>query len=173
MIRIVGLDLSTKRTGIALPDGTCRSITPRSGANDPGRRLYEITSAVIPQLLATQPHLVVIEDYSFGGHQGNTMAVIAELGGVIRLELFLANFPSVRIRPTSLKAFAAHGAAEKAEMIDAARALGAVVANDDEADAWWLRAAGLQHYAPRDAWPALTPRLATLPWPPIKATADA
>lgn len=40
-MRIVGLDLSTKRVGFAAADGELFSISAHAGAEDPYRRLHE------------------------------------------------------------------------------------------------------------------------------------
>jgi Holliday junction resolvasome RuvABC endonuclease subunit len=97
---------------------------------------------------------------------------LAELGGAVRFMLYRRGIPFVVIGPTALKFFATgNGNASKQQMVDAARALGAEVANDNEADAWWLWLAAQQRYEPHLERPVLTALLNDLPWPELKHAA--
>lgn len=174
MIRVVGIDASTSCIGVALTDGTCRSIRPT--APDTARRLHELTARLATRLHAQQPDLVVIEDYNSGARKVGTTRVVpittiialAELGGCIRLTLFELAIPYVAINASTLKHFATgHGRSDKEAMLQAARDAGAEVANHDEADAWWLRIAGRQRYQPTLELPQLTRTLTQLPWPEL------
>lgn len=168
MIRIAGLDLSTERTGLALPDGRTISITSKHGAHDPAARLHEIGSKIRLRLAAGRPQLVVLEGYSLGGRQGATAAVIAELGGVVRLQLYELNVPYIAVPPKSLKAWGAGtGNATKAQMLERAQLLGSPAQNHDEADAWLLRAAGIAWYHRHPGLPPLITSLKGLPWPTL------
>jgi crossover junction endodeoxyribonuclease RuvC len=172
VIAVVGLDLSVAAIGIALPDGSTRTIRPHTPPSDPARRLHELLDRTSARLQAHRPVLAVIEDYALAGHQGATMARLAELGGVIRLRLFELGIPYVEIKPTSLKKWATgNGRASKTEMVAAAQAAGADIANDDEADAYLLRAVALAHYHPdRDLRP-LSDALRRVPWPALTVSA--
>lgn len=142
--RVIGLDLSVKSSGIALPDGNLRTIAPKAGAKDPARRLYEITFRLSSWLEASRPTLAVIEAYFVGGYAATALR-LGEVGGAVRTRLFEMNIPYVEIPPTQLKMYATgHGTASKDDMVAAAEAEGAEPHNDDEADAFWLRKLGVQ-----------------------------
>lgn len=171
-MNVIGLDLSISATGIALADGTCRTYRPTNGPADPSRRLHELVQRIGARIRAQRADLAVIEGYNPRGVQGFTMVRLAELGGAIRVVLHEEVIPFVEIAPKSLKLFAAgDGDATKTHMMNAARALGATVENDNEADAWLLRCAALQHYQRRPDWPTVTRSIERLPWPVLEAAA--
>jgi hypothetical protein len=92
--------------------------------------------------------------------------------GAVRLALMEAEVPYVHISPGTLKAFATgNGKADKAAMILAAyKRAGREFVDDNECDAWWLRAAGLDQYgAPEMKLPeAQRKKLATVKgWPTL------
>lgn len=146
-VAALGLDLSLSRTGIATIAGHTHSIVPRAGAKDPARRLHEIIEALDPYLRIGEPKIAVLEAYSYGGHQGRTMARLAELGGAVRMRLFELDIPFVEIPPATLKKWATgHGNATKDEMLVAACEKGGSPSNDDEADAFLLRALGVEYW---------------------------
>lgn len=144
-MRIAGLDPSASCIGYAAPDGTLHSLRPRAGASDPARRLSELATAVenIIRLHPPRPDLVVIEGYSIGSPHRHTLLTLGEVGGVIRCRLFELDVPFIIAPPASIKRFATgNGNADKARMIEAARAKGALPYNDDEADAFHARRMG-------------------------------
>lgn len=144
-MRVVGLDLSTRSCGIARTDGRLVTVKPRAGAKDPARRLHEIASGVMAHV-HPRTDVVWIEDYNPGGIQGLTMAKLGEVGGVVKLRLFERGIRYELLNLQTLKAFGAgRGGASKDEMVEACRAAGGCPANDDEADAFWLRRYGLEH----------------------------
>jgi Holliday junction resolvasome RuvABC endonuclease subunit len=147
-IAVVGLDLSLTATGIAYASG--EAVTLDTKALRGTHRLGVIRQAVREALDVCDraPDLVVIEGYSFGSAQG--MAALGELGGVIRMVLAdeADEHPSMGWAvspPTSLKKYATgSGKADKTAMVVAARErLGYQGLSNDQADALWLRAAGL------------------------------
>lgn len=74
---------------------------------------------------------------------------IAQLRGVLEVDLMRAGVPFTRIHPATLKAYAVKGNANKAAMVAMARAfLGSLypVRNDNEADAFWLLAMAMHRY---------------------------
>lgn len=165
-VPVVGLDLSTTATGVALTDGSCRTIRPQAGAAEPSRRLHEIVDRVAMRVKSLRPLVVVLEGY---GYNSSRLARNAELGGAIRLLCFEQNIPYIEIAPNSLKLFATgNGHADKDAMVAAARAHGATVANDNEADAWWLWCAAQQRYEHQPERPALTTTLLGLAWPELR-----
>lgn len=171
MIAAIGLDLSTRATGLALPDGTCRTLRPKADTQQ--GRLIEVVERLGARLHGgNKPALAVIEG-TFSNPKFVTAGMkLAELGGAIRLMLYSRRIPYLEIGPTSLKLFATNnGHASKDEMIAAARALGATVANDNEADAWFLWLAAQQRYEPTLDRPQLTQVLHALAWPELSVSA--
>lgn len=142
MTRIVGLDLSLTSSGIALPDGTTTTLRPDTAL--PDVRLNQLYGRLHRLLEPHRPQLALIEGYALHAPGALGLTRLAEWGGVARLVLRRMRCPYVVVPPTSLKLWACgHGHANKDRMIDAAKAAGATPANDDEADAYLLRAIGL------------------------------
>lgn len=171
MIPAIGLDLSTRATGLALPDGSCRTIRPK--ADDQQGRLIEVVERIGARLHGgNKPLVAVIEGYFSNPKFVTSGLKLAELGGAIRLMLYSRRIPYLEIGPTSLKLFATNnGHASKDDMIAAARVLGAEVKNDNEADAWWLWMAAQQRYEPHLDRPMLTQTLHALAWPELSRSA--
>ena len=144
---VIGLDLSTKRIGIATTSGELHSIASRTGAANPYKRLDELTQALKWNLReqVPAPDLVVIEDYALGSPGRLSLIRLGEIGGIVRTYLYANELPFLLVRPTTLKLFATgHGNADKQTMIGRAIELGARPdLNDDEADAYHLRRIGL------------------------------
>jgi Holliday junction resolvasome RuvABC endonuclease subunit len=147
--RIIGLDLSTASTGVATPDGKVRSIRPVT--KDPDRRRHEILDRLEPYL-RLGCDVAVIEQY-FVGRFSN--ARLVELHGAVKTRLFEHSIPYVLVSPSTLKKFvlghagSAKQKVTKQQIVDAAVACGVDVANDDEADSWWLHAMGRMRF---DRW---------------------
>ena len=144
-MRIVGLDLSTKRVGLAAADGELVSISAHAGAEDPYRRLHELGREIerALRLRPPAPDLVVVEGYSLAVFGAGILSKIrlGEIGGIVRTRLFEMGIPFVDVPPSSLKRFATgNGNAKKEQMVARAIELGARRnVNDDEADAFHLR----------------------------------
>lgn len=147
-MRVVGLDLSTRSCGIARTDGRLvtvqpKALKPKASPSDHARRLDEIERGVCAQV-PEWTDLAVIEGYALHTHAG-TLARLGEAAGVVKLRLWRMGVPFVLVPPAVLKRFACgKGNASKAEMVAACRAAGGDPANDDEADAFWLRRYGLE-----------------------------
>ncbi|MFF1498672.1 crossover junction endodeoxyribonuclease RuvC [Streptomyces sp. NPDC058316] len=141
-LRVIGLDLSLTSTGVALPDGTTYRIKTRSETGD--RRLLHIRDSIRDDLAEHRPHLAVVEDLP---KHAMAAGITAKVHGAVLCELLDAGVLYAYVVPATLKAFACdNGRADKAQMAAAAYlAAGAEFADDkggDQADAWWLRAAG-------------------------------
>lgn len=147
--RVIGLDLSLRSTGVALPDGTTYRIKTRDKDGD--RRLVHIRSDIRDDLADWRPHLVVIEDLPTKMH-ATALKIVGKLHGIVVGELLDADVPYAYVPPATLKQYAADkGNATKPDMAAAAYlAAGAEFPGDlnakgeggDMCDAWWLRAAG-------------------------------
>ena len=166
-LRVLGLDLSLTSTGVALPDGTTYRIKTR--AKDADRRLLHIRDSIRDDLDEHRPHVAVVEDLP---RHAMGAGVTAMVHGIVRAELLDAGVPYAVVVPATLKSYACdHGRAEKQQLADAAfLAAGARFADDkggDQCDAWWLRAAGHDHYgAPLFTLPqAQRDRLLKVDWP--------
>jgi Holliday junction resolvasome RuvABC endonuclease subunit len=162
-----GLDLSTKRIGLARPDGTTTSITARAGASDPYRRLHELVTGVSHEFRRWPgTPLAVVEGYAIGAVPGRWALVrLGELGGSIRLLAWELGIATVDVSPSSLKlAATGNGGAKKDVMIEAAIAAGGRPGNHDEADAWHLHDLGRRALAGEE----LPEKLASLPWPIVR-----
>ena len=146
-LRVMGLDLSLRSTGVALPDGTTYRIKTRDKDGD--RRLVHIRSDIRDDLAEHRPHLVVIEDLPV---HAKASGITGMVHGVVRCELADAEVPYAYVVPATLKKFATdNGNATKVDMADAAYLVaGAEFPGDlnakgeggDMCDAWWLRVAG-------------------------------
>ena len=148
---VVGLDLSITATGICDVDGNTFTVGGKAELGD--KRLRIIASAVTE---ATQPQevigcgfmpvtLVVIEALAAGHSKGNGSAA-AEVMGAAKSLLLSIGTPYVLVPPATLKKFATgRGNATKPDMAVAAYKRGDEIefADDNQCDAWWLRAAGL------------------------------
>lgn len=168
---VVGLDLSITATGCTHPDG--ETETWKYHAKHGDRRLRFIADEV--QALALQrPDLVVIEDLPTHAHGAGITGMVH---GAARCELLRAEIPYALVTPATLKKYATgKGNADKTAMALALyKRTGLELADDNQVDAFWLRAAGLQHLgAPivelpaaqvealdKVSWPSLTPVDAT------------
>lgn len=142
MTAVLGLDVSTKRTGVALPTGRTLSLSP--GTKDVARRLHWFAGALARLLRTYEPKVAVIEGYAPRSIGILSTIRLAELGGAVRLTLHEFGVPYVEITPSELKRYATgNGNAAKGLMVEMALRAGADVVNDDEADAWLARAIGV------------------------------
>lgn len=168
MIRVLGIDPSLTGTGIARPDGSTLILTCKFRGPE---RLAYLRDAIEIHVLGAD--LVVVEDYAFS--RANQAHQIGEWGGVLRLLLHESGVPWVVIAPNTLKKFATgSGGAGKEEMLAAAiRRLGYTGHSNDEADALWLRQAGLQRFGVPPAKVAMptgqVAALAKVQWPALAA----
>lgn len=155
-MNVAGMDLSLTATGVATAQSTS-TIKPKTKGV---ARLVEIRRRVLELVSADLVHdwscsdcagdlLVVLEGYSMGGQRGSAGVgqMLGELGGVVRVALHDAGIAFVEIPPSTLKKFATgKGNANKVEMgVAASKRFDVEFRDDNACDAWWLRAAGLEH----------------------------
>jgi Holliday junction resolvasome RuvABC endonuclease subunit len=166
---IIGLDLSIARTGIARTDGTTHAIKCRPEHGD--YRLIQIRAEIRLVLATDRPDIAVIEDLPRDSHAAK---IVGFVHGIVRAELADARVPYALVTGATLKSYACdNGRAEKPDMAAAAYlAAGAEFPGDkggDECDAWWLRAAGLDHYGHPlfDLPQAQRDRLLKVKWPAV------
>lgn len=138
-MRILAIDPSLTRTGWAGPSIDDHGVLiPPKGMDRGVQRLLWIRERVLDAAVTAE--LVVLEGYGFGPQRGHAAIELAELGGVLRVGLYMAGVPFVDVAPASLKKFATgKGNASKAEVLVAAvKRLGYDGADDNVADALWL-----------------------------------
>lgn len=143
---VVGLDLSLTSTGIAYANGTVEHL--ETDKDRDVERLALILDRVRGALdVAEQPpDLAVIEGYGY--HGTKVGFAMGELGGLVRYHLWTDRTPYVVVPPNRLKLYALGKGGgkntDKTAMVVAARErLAYDGLQDDEADALWLRAYGL------------------------------
>ena len=142
--RILGLDISLTKTGVATPAGTTLTIKGGKG-DDRLINLYE----EICYLVAADVDLAIIEDLPT---HAMSAGLTGQAQGVVRLALRRYSIPYVTVAPATLKKYSTgSGKATKLDMIDAAVRLqphlNKWVPTDDEADAFLLRQLGLDRLA--------------------------
>jgi Holliday junction resolvasome RuvABC endonuclease subunit len=143
--RVLGLDLSLALSGIALPSGQLCRITTRKGDGD--KRLCHIADAVTYYVSQSEPDIAVIEKVPTSSRGFEVSAALHMVHGVTRAALARLGVPHAYVPASTLKKYATgRGGAEKQQMIDAAVDIGYAPADDNEADAAWLRLVGLHHY---------------------------
>jgi Holliday junction resolvasome RuvABC endonuclease subunit len=162
-LRTLGLDLSITATGICHPDGTTVTVTTRDKGD---WRLVAIQHAVREQTRAVD--LAVIEDLPT---HAKSAGITGMVHGAVRAVLLEAGVPYVLITPATLKAYATgKGNADKTAMaIAALKRAGREFADDNQCDAFWLRAAGLDWYEhPEFSVPQTQrDRLTKVAWPDL------
>ncbi|MFD0854158.1 hypothetical protein ACFQ07_18115 [Actinomadura adrarensis] len=177
--RVIGLDLAAESTGVALPDGTTSTVKAPKAAGkkrtllDDLNRLNHVGSTIAYLLADHKPDLVVIEDYA-AGIKSAAAHRLAEIGGCVRWSCYVHDLPIALVNNMHLKIYATGAArgVEKGDMrISALKRAGAEFANDDECDAWWLRAMGLDHlgHAPVTLPKTHRNALAKVEWPEVSA----
>lgn len=136
---IIGVDPSLTATGIAYRSGDLATI-PDSRAKADDRRLESIFTA----LRDIEADFAVIEDLPTHA-QGAGKTGMAQ--GAVRIALLLAGVPYVTVTPAGLKTYATgKGNATKADMRMAwYQRTGQDIRDDNQVDAAWLRALGLDH----------------------------
>lgn len=165
MNRVVGLDLSLTRTGVAvvtrLSGGTCRATaltvtsTGRTRASivDRSRRVAELAEEILHS--ARMAELVVVEGMFAVGAKGGALIDRAGLFHRVVSGLVRADVPIALVAPTSLKlAIAGKGNADKAALAVALTRLwpDVDVTSSDVSDAMGLAHLGAVHLG----WPVQT-----------------
>jgi Holliday junction resolvasome RuvABC endonuclease subunit len=163
-LSVAGLDLSMTATGFALPDGTTHLVKPKTEGDE---RLTEIRARLSS---LRDCDLVAIEDLPANAKSAGITGMVH---GAVRSLLLACAVPYVLITPASLKAYATgSGNAGKPEMAVAAfKRAGVEFGDDNQCDAWWLRAMALDHLGTPlfDLPAAQRKRLDAVKWPQVAA----
>jgi Holliday junction resolvasome RuvABC endonuclease subunit len=132
------LDLSMTATGVVDVSGRATTIKPTQKGDE---RLVYI--AALAAVAGRDADLVAIEDLPTHAHSAGITGMVH---GAARLVLLNQGTRYVLITPATLKKFATgKGNADKTAMALALfKRTGLELADSDQVDAWWLRAAGLQ-----------------------------
>lgn len=140
--RVIGLDLSITATGVALPDGELLTIGGPAAHGD--RRLTAIAARIEHAIQDHWPHLAVIEDLPTHAHGSGVTGMVH---GVVRLTLLRRGIPYALVTPATLKKYATgNGGAGKPDLrMELYKRAGLDIRDDNQVDAAWLRAAGLDH----------------------------
>lgn len=161
---VVGLDLSIAATGIAWANGYLHTVDT-ARACTPDHRLGVILGSV-RQVLSDGADLVVVEDLPT---HARAAGITGMVHGVIRWYLIEQGIPYALVTPASLKKYATgRGNATKADMrLELFKRMDEDVRDDNQVDAWWLRAMGLDAVGePLVAMPALNRvALEKITWP--------
>lgn len=152
MISVLGVDPSLRATGVCLPNGQCFTI--KTGESRRGSdRLVELRKAMRYYVREQAPDLAVVElPADFRSRDAVGAAWMAQ--AIVREALAAEAVPTGFLHPGRLKIFACgRGDADKADMVAACNRHRQVsypfddgqyaeITDDNQADAWWLRAAG-------------------------------
>lgn len=144
-MKAFGLDLSLSCTGIARADGRTERLEPRR--SDGIMRLAWLRDAILDRVvddLDRGEDLVALEDLPHGVRNA-AAGPLGMLHGVIRLALVEMEYPTLLVTPSTLKTYATgKGNATKADMrVELIRRADFDLRDDNECDAWWLRALAL------------------------------
>lgn len=135
---VMGIDPSLTATGLALPDGSTRTIkyTPRSLTGD--IRLKLIYEEVLAEIKAHSVTHAIIEDLPA---HAKSAGITGKAQGVVRLACLMAEVPYVTVVPSSVKKFATgKGTADKPDMrMELFKRTGIDQKDDNQVDAFWMR----------------------------------
>jgi Holliday junction resolvasome RuvABC endonuclease subunit len=134
---VIGIDPSLTATGLAYDGG---QLTIRTDSDQPDGLRLDILRATITGALHGA-RLAVVEDLPTHAHGAGRTGMAQ---GVIRLALYELDIPLLIVTPATLKKFATgKGNAGKADMRMALyQRAGLDLRDDNQVDAWWLRALG-------------------------------
>lgn len=150
-MKIVGLDLSLRATGIATEGGTQVIRVPLpTHATDQERALRLRTLSVLIGRHTRDAEAVVIEAPAFMAEFSHAHS-LGELAGVVKVCLVQWRVPFILVTTQQMKKYATgKGNATKDQVLVAAHNEDPRIDDNNAADAFWLRRMGLGHYLNRD-----------------------
>lgn len=145
---VVGLDLSLAATGIAGPDGT--QVVQSTGhkgdtLTQRAARLLTLRTHIATTVEASGAELVTVEAPSFGQQRQGGTHDRSGLWWLVVTQILAAGIEVIEVPPASIKKYATgSGVAKKPDIRMAIfKRYGLDIADDNEADAFVLRAIGL------------------------------
>lgn len=160
-MNVIGVDLALGTTGIAMHTGGAEQIVTASTMRPPVRwraiRAGILDACQAAHDASSGPPVVVLEDLPSArlAGAGKSVGQLGMVHGVVRLALDdlvqrLELAAVVLVQPASMKRYATgNGNANKQQvLVEAVKRLDYQGADDNEADALWLRQMGLAHYMP-------------------------
>lgn len=134
--RVVGIDQALRNVGVCLNyGGELTTLLFKEPDSRGAERLSSLRRRIMPHVTAHTPDLVAIEGYSHGS-TGRKFD-LGEIGGVLKVELYDLNIPTIVVPPKVLKKFVTgSGDASKQKMIRyVVQVYRYLTANDNIADA--------------------------------------
>jgi len=172
-MKIVAADLSITATGVARSDGTVITVGGKPALGD--QRLIIIEDELIQSLGlwhdedGDRADLLVVEG---SVARSQTAYISGQLHGIVKRLCIRHAMPYVFVPPATLKAFATgKGNGDKTAMaIAALKRADREFRDDNQCDAFWLRAAAQHYYGePEFDMPKIQKdRLAKVAWPDIQ-----
>lgn len=140
-LKVAGFDLSMTATGICDPDGVTSTVGGDAKIGD--LRLIRIRDAA--EVAVRDADVALIE---LVPQHMKAAGITAMVHGVIRVLFIELGIPYIMVTPATLKTYATgKGGATKSDMRMALyQRYGIDERDDNRADAWWLRALGLDLY---------------------------
>lgn len=137
--RVVALDLSIRATGRCWPDGSLATLTTSAGDTDDDR-VDSIAYRIGDDLEALG--LVDLVAIEAGVYRSQAAFVLGMLHRAVRTECRARGIPFLLVPPASVKTYATgKGNATKATIrVELYKRTGVDIADDNQADAWALRA---------------------------------
>lgn len=141
---VIGIDPSLTATGLAWSDGSTSTIKYPPGITG-DLRLMAIADAIedltVTPMVGHNADLAVIEDLPTHAHGAGITGMVQ---GVVRLHLIRDDIPYITVPAATLKKYATgRGNATKPDMrMELYKRTGIDLKDDNQVDAWWLRALG-------------------------------
>lgn len=166
-MKLLGLDPALTNTGWAKGDDRRRvDLGTIQGRGTGPARMAQVRDEIVS--IAADVDLVIIEGFAYGKH-----SAAYEMGGIgwmIRTALWEARIPYAVVAPNTLKVYATgkgRGVSKNLMVAEAVRRLNFPGSSDNEADALWLLALGLDAKGfPLVAMPQAHRRaIASVRWP--------
>lgn len=145
-MNVVGIDPSLTATGLAYADGSTATVT-FSKATTGDQRLASIATQINnPEFQyadGRRVDLAILEDLPTHAHGAGITGMVQ---GVVRVQLMRDGIPYITVPAATLKKFATgKGNATKPDMrMELYKRTGIDLKDDNQVDAWWLRALGLE-----------------------------
>lgn len=149
-VDVLGVDLSLAATGVVTADGVRSTLTPPTkDTTDRLEWFYRQFYALVADLDVLGTILMVEAPFVAGPARGSSTLDLGMLHGVFRLATRRFVRRIVWVPPSTLKMYATgRGNATKPDMrVELVKRLELDIKDDNQVDAWWLRAMGLDRYA--------------------------